>query len=935
MADSKVASFDDVRRDERDEVRELRASRHVSYFGNIDIGLALSGGGIRSATFNLGILQALAKLDVLRSVDYLSTVSGGGYIGSWLTAWIKRSGFDEVEAALDPDRAAPAGSPVPPFRQQPPQIEFLRDYSNYLTPQLGLLGADTWAAVATFFRNLLLNQTVLVSLFVAALLVPYLLAFDLVRPWRGSVPVKDNPLDTVSIVVLALGLILILVAGWYLFANLRQIWDLKEPDPATARRAVVEERDILVQVVLTLLAGTLVLAVWLSAHPVLWSSSALDVSGAMVAGLIIADLVGWGVLGWFRKTPWATMSRATLHWGLICHGAVSLAANWWVLGTVLSRWNNYAGVNFKVLALGIPLSLLVTLLAAALQVGLAGLLFRNQLREWTARLGGWVLVFGLVWLGVFVIAFYGPLFAMWAGAWVSGVLTVGWAVHSISGVISAYSSQTGKPASGGWRDILARTAPPVFVIGLFVLLSFGIYKLMGPSISPRSSPPESAWKAEWGSGTSHLSASVTTGTGGRETFASLAGRYWKSMDQKAQAGNRPWVFVVAFFASLIVGFLLSMRVDVNDFSMNLFYRNRLVRCYLGASRPPEEGNDPCRRDPNRFSGFDPKDDLLLAGLARERGPLADDSCLLRIYDGPYPILNATLNLTHGERLAWQERKAESFTFTPLYCGGTQNDGEAYRPTCHYTYPDGGPFLGTAFAVSGAAVSPFLGFHSSAAAGFLLTVFNARLNEWLANPRKEKWNVPGPRWGLKYILAELFGLMDTESNYVCLSDGGHFENLGIYELVRRGCRCIIVGDASADPTLCFEDLGNAIRKCRSDFGVEISINTSAIERGSNNFSSLNFAVGTVDYGEGDDGKGIIVYLKASLTGREPADVLEYHSECCEFPHQSTADQWFDESQFESYRRLGQFVAEAVFDRSSLPRPIVDREGFVRTLAALAG
>lgn len=933
MSEPEVASFDDVRRDEREELRQLRVSRRVHYSGDIYIGLALSGGGIRSATFNLGILQALAKLGVLRSVDYLSTVSGGGYIGSWLAAWIKRSGFDEVETALDPGWPLPSGSPVPPFRRQAPQIEFLRDYSNYLTPQLGLLGADTWAAVATFFRNLLLNLAVLISLFVAALLLPYLLAFGVSALCRYYF-VQDNPVDARSVAVLALGLILGVVANRYLYANLREIWDAKGPAPGAEQSAVVEEFNILVRVVLPLLAGTLVLAVWLSAYPGLWNSRALEISRVVAGVLIALDLLGWGVVGRLRKTPWATMSRATLHWGLICHGAVSLAANWWVLGTVFSRWSNYRGMSFKVLALGIPLSLLVTLLAAALQVGLAGLLFRNQLREWTARLGGWVLIFGLVWLGIFGIAFYSPLFAMWAGAWVSGTLTVAWAVHSVSGVLSAYSSRTGKAGSGGWLDILVRTAPLVFVVGLFVLLSFGISKLMGPSISPQSSPPETAWNAHWGSGASQFSATVTPGAGGREPFASLAGRYWQSMDQKAQ-GNDPWVFLVACIAAFGVGVLLSLRVDVNDFSMNLFYRNRLVRCYLGASRPPWDGKDPCRRDPNRFTGFDPKDDLLLASLARERGPRPDDTCLLRIYDGPYPILNATLNLTHGERLAWQERKAESFTFTPLYCGGTQDDGAAYRPTCHFTYPDGGPFLGTAFAVSGAAVSPFLGFHSSAAAGFLLTVFNARLSEWLANPSKERWNKPGPRWGLPYILAELFGLMDTRRDYVCLSDGGHFENLGIYELVRRGCRCIIVGDASADPALTFEDLGNAIRKCRSDFGVEISINTSAIERGSGNFCSSNFAVGTIDYGEGDEEEGIIVYLKASLTGREPTDVLEYHSEYSEFPHQSTADQWFDESQFESYRRLGQFVAETAFGRSGLPRPLEDRDAFFRKLRALAG
>ena len=116
----------------------------------------------------------------------------------------------------------------------------------------------------------------------------------------------------------------------------------------------------------------------------------------------------------------------------------------------------------------------------------------------------------------------------------------------------------------------------------------------------------------------------------------------------------------------------------------------------------------------------------------------------------------------------------------------------------------------------------MGYHSSPPAAFLMTMFNARLGWWMGNPRdKQNWLRSSPRRGLLYLLNELFGLTNDRTHFVNLSDGGHFENLGIYELVRRRCRYIIACDAEQDAALTFSGLGNAIRKCRTDLGVEIT------------------------------------------------------------------------------------------------------------------
>ncbi len=906
---------------ETDQIRRLRAARGVQDWGENTIGLALSGGGIRSATFNLGILQALAEKKVLSYVDYLSTVSGGGYIGSWLVAWIKRTSFKTVEDALagsiQNDLNRPATSP----------IDFLRDYSNYLTPRLGALSADAWAGVAIFLRNLLLNFAICVSLFAGLLLLPYL-------PPLVLSPVDSGPrsaLSTASPGALVLGLFFGFVSLIFLFIHLNKMWETGQarPDP---------QWKIVLPIALPLLLEAIVLTYWLSANacwrankllPTWWQQWLLP----LVIGF---DLAYWLVLSFIRPEK---LKRLPLYSAIAGLAIVSLVANWWVLSELYNKWYQDPAFDFKVSIFGVPLFLLVTLAAAGLHVGLAGMLFRNQFREWTARMGAWVLIVTLSWFAIFGLALYGSLLAIWTAGCIGEVLTLAWLIHSVAGVVSAYSGATGKPGSFGWREVIALTAPWVFAIGLFVLLSFGIYRVLPGWISSQKNQVSSTFTLT--SGTSKVSVEVSSGQQKRESFGALAARYWRSMDDRKP---KAWKVLIYFFALIAFGIGLSKLVNVNDFSMHLFYRNRLVRCYLGASRPPENSRDPCARAPNRFSGFDPRDDLFLACLATEPANQPDRNashnckcqcaderdceCKCSCYSGPYPILNATVNLTHGEKLAWQERKAEAFVFTPLYCGIPQanNGAGAYGPTKEYNYGKDGPYLGTALAISGAAVSPFIGFHSSAAAGFLLTLFNARLSQWMAHPSGSRWNKFGPRLAMLWLFRELFGLTDENRAYVCLSDGGQFENLGIYELVRRKVKYIIACDATADPELKFGDLGNAIRKCRADLGVEITIDPSTICRNSKGFSEHSYALGTINYGP--RGHGVLIYLKASLTGNEPLDVLAYHCTHSQFPHEPTADQWFDESQFESYRRLGQYIAETVFPRPLEPEPLADRDDYFR-------
>jgi predicted acylesterase/phospholipase RssA len=905
-------AFDQVLHAELDEIVKVRRWRAPDHPGGGSapgvwglerarsaklLGLALSGGGIRSATFNLGILQGLARASLLSCFDYLSTVSGGGYIGSWLVAWIKRDpdGFAEVNKQLNPEWKDHSG-------KEPNQITFLRDYSNYLTPQLGILSADTWTAVTTYLRNLLLNLTILLSGILAVLLLPYLAVLGfrvlvLPAPMTGFV-----------------GLVLLTVSFCFFVSRINVVW-LAKADPSGGQARII------VTMFVALFIGAYFLTSWIPDN-LPWSRLSPYLTGWKVAAMGGVLLAAWVLIGILGPDPSA---KSFGRWVLVCavasYALLSLPGSVWAVSKLVLCFPDRNSASFHLLTLGVPLYLLTTLAAAGLQVGLTGLLFRNYMREWTARLGAWILIGIFGWAGLCAIVFYSPPLVIWGwqlvSAAVAGAGGIVGVLYAVTGAYLAWSEKTGKPGRSSPWDLYAQTLPPVLITGLFILLSFCIYKWT-PAGAISSRRPTStvkltiAWSGDGSSGSTAVGLSNSESQTLHETWR----RYWDSI--KASDDNHTvkagWP-ALAIAAALGLAWLLSRRVDINDFSMQLFYRNRLVRCYLGASHRP--------RRQDSFTGFDPEDDLLLKNLIVN--PMRADSepeVEENPYTGPYPVINTALNLTHGERLAWQERKAESFIMTPLYCGfdasqidrpnRTPPGGPAYRPTAKYAYPDHGIYLGTAFATSGAAASPNMGHYTSAPLAFLMAVLNIRLGWWLGNPRrKDTWQKGSPVCGLPYLLAELFASTNDRSRYVYLSDGGHFENLGIYELVRRECRLILACDAAEDRNYAFGDLGNAIRQCRDDFGVDIKIDFHKIHpEGDPKLSRSHFSVGIVSYDLAHQGAkpGILIYVKASITGDESADVLEYKNNHRDFPHDTTADQWFSESQFESYRRLGQHIVE---------------------------
>jgi hypothetical protein len=182
---------------------------------------------------------------------------------------------------------------------------------------------------------------------------------------------------------------------------------------------------------------------------------------------------------------------------------------------------------------------------------------------------------------------------------------------------------------------------------------------------------------------------------------------------------------------------------------------------------------------------------------------------------------------------------------------------------------------------------------------------------LGNPRSgpKVYRREGPLLGLRPALDELLGRTTDAGRYIYLSDGGHFENLGLYEMVRRRCHFILVSDAGADPAGALEDLGNAVRKIWIDLGIRIEFDRiDVMPRQKPPVDGVYCALGRICYPEEGGRDGLLVYVKPGYHGDEPADIRAYAALHEEFPHESTADQWFGESQMESYRALGSHMID---------------------------
>ena len=284
---------------------------------------------------------------------------------------------------------------------------------------------------------------------------------------------------------------------------------------------------------------------------------------------------------------------------------------------------------------------------------------------------------------------------------------------------------------------------------------------------------------------------------------------------------------------------------------------------------------------------------------------------------PYLLLNAVVNLPNSERIEMRERRGDFFVFSKTWCGSPVT---GYRPTAHWLrWPKTKLDLATAVATSGAAVAPHMALLSMSSARALLSFLNIRLGFWVRRPGLNQTGPKGTggRPGAWMLLREMLGFaMDEKREWMMLTDGAHLENSAIYELLRRRCKFIVAVDASAEKTGAFSTILTVVRHAAVDFGVRI--HTDLKELRPDPDTGLSRAHGVlceIDYPAVDDqpaGKGLLLVIKLSMTGNESELVNAYRHANPAFPNVSTADQFFDEHQFEAFRQLGAHAAQSLLE-----------------------
>lgn len=962
-------------------LKRLRRLMHKQEGDDVSTALCLSGGGIRSATFSLGIVQGLAIKKVLPDFHYLSTVSGGGYLGSLLSAWIRNKALAlEVEAQekslAEVTRSGESQQDPTPIRadfhsaarkhviaclgsvgdgqsEEPKPVRRLRAFSNYLSPMRGV-SADFLTLLAIYARNLILNWLILFPTIFACLMFPrfYLAVLQMPAP-------EEYTRKVIALIAWAL-------VGWtvaYMASDL--------PAPPSGRSKDPGERltnppppkpdRVFLQLVLPLIVAGLLVSCLVGWEAVAltpkqlwkeWTPSFIveplgrlglpDAWQATVLFMVLGALTQGvsSVLGGFllrevrdresgkRPADWAALVAVSVAGGL------TGAAIYWLVVFLLEfavvKVPDRHLIDLRALALwSTPLVMATFWLGVTLYAGWRRPVGSEDEREWWARAAARWMLPSVAWLALCALVFYLPgalltssavqsFFISESGAAAAGV---GAGALGLLVAIGGFLMNKGPAwrqkaesfaAEAGMRvfDLVAIA----FLVVFLALMSLVVTGTMRLNDTLKNRQEEFVKKHE-----ARLLLKKSADVGPKEVkcggvenpCASLPERIDQRYTGSLLDMQEPGVILAAILGCIALALATSYRIGVNTFSLHSLYGNRLVRAYLAASRRDSD------RRPHWFTGFDPKDNLPVHETWPERTEVTAPDPRPRLMH----IINIALNMVKASesRLEWQHRKATAFTVTPLFSGSAITgyiQSSKYLKTAHIN----GISLGCAMTMSGAAASPNMGYHSSLPLAIVMTLFNVRLGMWLPNPRwvsKSGWpqKRDEPVVGFQSLMNEALGDTSAETPYLYLSDGGHFDNTGIYEMVRRRVRHIVLVDAGADPDYQFDDILSTVRKIRIDMGITIEFTTELPGPKDKRRSGVAVGIAKIRYSHADANAkdGTLVLFKPALVPDDPAgpwlpnDVRRYAAESARdkdaFPQQPTSDQFFDEAQFESYRMLG--------------------------------
>ncbi|MGU3539364.1 patatin-like phospholipase family protein [Methylobacterium sp. A54F] len=957
--------------------------------------LCLSGGGVRSAAFCLGVLQALARRGLLEQFHYLSTVSGGGYIASWLTRAIA-SQCDDPAAAGRPASVAQAEADIAGPESDRPggRVHALRRFTSFLAPEPGLLSLDTLTGILLWLRNTLITWFVLLPIFVALVGVPlvYVALTAALIPATADASCKlatdaglRGPADAcfngaADFVLLAAGGAGLFAAACFSILGVpshshpdRPASEIKPGDPAQTFGP--DAGQVRWRIILPILLWCF--AVPMAAAPRIFSDhhtaplhdvfgtrpkpacaaapaacpagatddSALVAAAAHAASRALVEaraacpavpepavcvppiaetrtwtdlefaflpllglaacLFAYGIaFAWEASRPYRTgdaeMDKKAYHWHVklfrkgflpwVTSALVSAGLLWWGIWAAKDLdiyWLALAGPLWVALAEALRTTVFVALRRAGLRSDLD--------REWLARLNGTklVVVLAACLLGVVVV--------------IGGSHLTAWTDKGIAALAG------GGVASGGLVAWLGRSAMTAFAargpeakgrqVPLALLTNLGIVLFGGALL-------------------------VLIGHGTAVGIGRIALLWPAGPDQPLAMRPIATVAILLTLGAAGLAFWLGSLINLNRFSMHAVYRSRLIRGFLGSARRPAD------KRPDRFTGFDPLDNLRVRDAFARRAPR-------RLF----PVINVALNRTKGFDPAYAARKADSFTITPMHCGSAQLGRRpagatkdpakdpikgAYVRTKIYAGEERqtglddrkkGISLGTAMTISGAAASPNMGYHSSALTAFVMTLFNVRLGAWLPNPGAglipRDMRRGGPRNAVRALLSELTGRSRDDGDFVYLSDGGHFDNLGLYEMLRRRCDLIVAVDAGQDADYGYEDLGRALQFAAIDLGIAVTF-APPIKAKEKALAQIG-ALAWISYPARDGlpaAEGRLVFLKPYLPDDLPITIAAGKVRREAFPHEPTLNQFFTESDFENYRGLGETLTEALFTAAGL-------------------
>ena len=834
------------------------------------IGLCLSGGGIRSATISLGVLQTLMKSDFFRHVDYLSTVSGGGYTGTALSSLLS--------AAAPPPRAtAPREHPfdfgpsdTPEFGLQDPHAPFtdppwdkpasarpwldggmvvghLRAFGDFLARRRRLLDRDVLRAAGSLMAGVstsLMLFLVLVLLLASALTALILLndasalrlaerGCDSAMPgfmaylrclWTDSDPTAFFAMGAMGL----LSLPVIAALGSLVAAACPDLWFLRDGDTPNEAR---QYRLLWVAGGLALATGFLLcapLADQLAFTPSLLYPLAFYLGGTLAAALAYLILVGThletGVLRSNLERRSFVAASLTL-----CIYALVLAA-----GLVLLPWVIQALTGPATqIRLGAPTGL-------TLSGGLAAWLL-----AWWGRHGldAKRLQQGVGWLRQAPAAARRFVLGIAVAALILAALMLGLGAVRL-GLILWWPSQD-------LHGALIATAVLALVFGLI---------------------------------------------GFRLDFNRLSLHYFyrdRLVDAFMRTAARP---------STAYGRELEVKRDHGEMRLTELHGRRIepqASQRAQAAFMQHEALTTRRRQAKDGGGADP--------LVRTR-PFRRAAT-----PAPYHLFACCLNLATERDMRFRARKSDVFVFSKLYCGSSATG-----------YVDTGVFragetkVARVMTISGAAVDSGLGRETFFAQAFATTLFNMRLGQWVENPAYRAGNhvhrqERGVFWPT-YLLMEALGMSDARHRLMRLSDGAHSgDNLGLIPLLQRRCRLILAVDAEQDPECSGTSLMNAIRYAETDLGIEIALSLDPLRPDKEGLSAQHFTVGRIQYPKtptADAAEGCLILLKTSLTRADPPQVTQFRFVNPHYPQETTADQFFSEDQFEAYRQLGRVMASAL-------------------------